>query len=364
MKKLLLLTLLTALLLTSCNDKPDNTPEPPVKDTPSVSITEDTPKETPSDTPDSPSTYEEFEYKVTAKDYDSVRSLSYEEMAKEFLSAICLGDREALAVYMQGETIDELMKLNAEVIIKNGRTVSKSYGDYPVDEYLLDVRMIISKSKSSLFPIGIRDYVLNLSTAGMYPVQYFGSPEGFDAFNGSEIPSKATSPALYNAYLLTNEIFRNYGIPSALPDVKASFDRIMHTAVHTRMAMNDDFIFTTTTDAFKEYVSLQFGCTDETLLQDFANELTKAPYATSDENGVYTVCCAHGYSSLTCDLTSVELKDGTHVFTYAVFADSAHTVKCREIKFIFEENKDSEIMTLAGVEARELNSLAPDVVSV
>lgn len=364
MKKLLLITLLTALLLSSCKDKPAKTPEPPVTDTPSESITEDIPEETPSDTPDIPSSYEEFEYKITAKDYESVHNLSYEEMAKEFLSAICLGDREALEIYMQGETVDELMKLDAEVIIKNGRVVSKSYGDYPVDEYLLDVRMIISKSKSSLLSIGIHDYVLNLSTAGMYPVQYFGSPEGFDAFNESEVPSNATSPALYNAYLLTKEIFRNYGIPSSLPDFKASFNSVMHTAVHTRMAMNEEFIFTTTLGEFKDFVSLQFGYTDEVLLQDFANELAKAPYAEADENGVYSVCCAHGYSSLMCDLTSVEMKDGKHVFTYAVFADSTHTLKCREVKFIFEENKDSDIMTLVEIGSRELNSLAPNFVSI
>ena len=79
MKKLLFITLLSALLLISCSEKPNETPELPQENTPSESITE----EFPDKTPEEPSRYEEFEYKVTARDYESVRSLSYEEMARD-----------------------------------------------------------------------------------------------------------------------------------------------------------------------------------------------------------------------------------------------------------------------------------------
>lgn len=366
MKKMLVLLLLS-LLLVSCAKDGTVTPNEPDPIEPPSDVTEVvTPDEIPTETPEE-TVYEEFEYAITARDYESIyNELSHEEMTKEFLSAICLKDIEVLQQYMFGHTVNELTKIKADVMIDGGKTVTEYFNGTPFDGLETKVKFIVSQSNSKIFPVGVYDYILFVRKTGAFGVEYFGPAERYSAFQNAVVPEEISSPVLYNTYKFIEEYYRNIPLTSfdeAL-DPNVSFDSIMHLAVHTRMALGEDYVFTTTLEQFKEYISLQFGYTDEVLLQRFANALSKAPYATADENGVYTVCCAHGHGSLANDLISIERKDGRYTFTYAIFSDSAHTVQCEERVFVFEENKDSDTMTLVDVQTTELNGLSSYVFSI
>ncbi len=364
MKRALLIVLM-AILLVSCQTKPSDITGKPLDDTPSVTVEPSEPDDVPEETPKAG--YTEFEYEISARDYDSIyENLSNEQMTREFLSAICLSDLEVLQLYMYGDTTEELMKIKADVMIDGGKIVTEYFDEIPFDGLETKVKFIVSQSESDIFPVGVYDYILYVRKTGAFGVEYFGPAERYAAYQKAYAPDENASPVLYNTYKFVEEFYRNIKLAMSdeALDPNVNFDAIMHTAVHTRMALGEDFVFTTTLEEFKEYISLQFGYTDEAVLQKFANALSKAAYATVDENGVYTVCCAHGYGTLSNYLTSIEMKDGQYIFTYAVFSDSSYTVQCREDVFTFEENKDSDTMTIVDVKSTKLNDLAEYVFSI
>lgn len=366
MKKLLLIILLSVLLV-SCQTKPSDITEQPPADDPNVTVDPVVPEEETELPDESQPQFTEFEYKITARDYESIyTNLSNEQMTREFLSAVCLKDLEVLQVYMLGDTTEELMKIKADVMIDGGKTVTEYFNGIPFEGLETKVKFIVSQSDSKHFPIGVYDYVLYVRKSGAFGIEYFGPEERYPAFQNAVVPVESTSPVLYNAYKFVEEFYRNIklALSKEALDPNVNFDAIMHTAVHTRMALGEDYIFTTTLEEFKEYVSLQFGYTDEAVLNRFATALSKAAYASVDENGVYTVCCAHGHGSLSYDLTSIEMVDGKYVFTYAVYSDTAHTVQCKEDIFTFEENKDSDMMTLVDIRSTVINDLEEYVFSI
>ena len=123
------------------------------------------------------------------------------------------------------------------------------------------------------------------------------------------------------------------------------------------MSLEKDFVFTTTLEEFKEYISQRFGYTDESTLKKFADTLSKKLYATLNADGTYTVSCGHGSASLMYDLTNIRRIDNLHVFSYTFYADSTRTIPVKEVQFTFAENKDSDVMTLRHIKEAKLNNL-------
>lgn len=381
MRKLLIVAL-TLLLLTSCNDKPFKEKDE-TADTTKISeaITEEIKVEEKKEQPFDG----EFECNITAKSWDEAYELSNKEKAMEFLSAICLKDRKVLEIYMSGDTVDELLKINADFTLVSEKEAVIYYNDqkktkvtidkddaeghekykdqHAFDCYIAEVIMTVSNSHSDIFPVGIYEYTLKTTHSGFLFVNYFGPTERFEIFEGSEIPDEGDS-ALYSNYKFIEEFFRfsNKRLEESL-DPNENFDGILHVAVHSLMSMNDDFVFTTTLEEFKEYISLRFGYTDEGTLDRFANALSKKSYMALNDDGSYTGCCAHGYSTLMNDLTSVTRMENLHNFTYTTYADSAHMVPVNEIRFTFEENKDSDVMTLRHIKSAKLNDLKQSILS-
>ena len=77
-------------------------------------------------TPNIPREKIEYNYSVTARDFDSIQALSHEERAKEFISALCLKDTEIVNQYIGGRinALDSVKKIQItkEGII-NGRII-------------------------------------------------------------------------------------------------------------------------------------------------------------------------------------------------------------------------------------------------
>lgn len=361
MKLKFLVLVLALLLLTACQ-KPVNAPTPSQPDEPPT-VTEPEAPEVP-EVPEIEGA-EEFEYAITARDWDDVKKMPLEKQAKEFLSALCLLDREVLEIYMVGDTVDELLKIKADAVISNPTDIVVFYDEHPYEAYSVDVTMSVRESESDLLPIGIYNYTLRLGEASSIPVEYFGPTERYEIFNGSEIPKKESEPVLYNTYVFIQNFYRNneekLGNEAINPETQ--FENVLHLAVHALMEMEDDYIFETTLSEFKEYMRLRFGYTDEAVLNRFANALSKKVYATDKGNGVYAVCCAHGYGSLMYDLMKLERNDTQYSFYFDIFADSAHTVKCAETVFTFEENKDSDVMTLIDIQYKTINDLSPVILT-
>ncbi len=322
----------------------------------------------------------EISSEITAKTWDEAHSLSHKDKANEFLTAIKLGYKEILELYMSGDdTIEELLKIKADFTVKSEKSFieyydkniktrldiieedaegHEKYEGFPhFDCYVAEVVMRVSESESEFFPVGEYDYTIKTSNSSFCLVEYFGPSDRYEIYEGSEVPDIADSALYKNHRFVENYLHDTTAYASEALDPIANFDSLLHITVHTLMAQNEDFIFTTTLDDFKEYISLRFGYTDEGTLDKFANTLLKKSYISKNDDGSYSGSCAHGYSSLMYDVTSIQSNGTLHTYLYTFYADSAHTVPVREMQFTFEENKDSDVMTLRNIKAAKLSNL-------
>lgn len=367
MKKIAFLLILAALLV-SCtkNDVPDVPSNPDDGIVQNDVIGEiDTNNTIPDDdeNDNADSHYRAMDYAVTAREWEDVNALPLEKKATEFLSALCLKDVDTLMCYIQGDSLSELLKADIDAKIGEGKEISVYYDGVETSfkAYVLEVRLDVANSKTELFPDGSYYYTLKISENSPF-VEYFGDRGRYEIFEGTNI--NATDEALYSAYTFAEQVFHESNLIAENGfDLDSNFDSIFHAAVHDLMAQNDDFVLKTTLDEFKQYIRLRFGYTDESVIDKFATKLAESSFITVDDAGNYSGSCAHGYSSIIKELSNVTAKDDTAVFTYTLFADTAHTIPCAEVEFMFVKNADSNVMTLGNFEYRALNSLEAAIVS-
>ncbi len=373
MKKIAFL-LIAAALLTSCakNDvskKPDdgavhdnivqNDVANPTDSTPEIDNTEITP----ADDTAADEQYQKLDYAITARDWDAVAALPLEVKATEFLSALCQKDEEVLNIYIEGDSIKELLKADIDAKIGEGMPIVVRYAnvDTAFIAYLQEVRLDVSNSKTELLPDASYYYTLRVSENRPF-VEYFGGRERYKVFENASISS--SDEELCSAITFIEQVFHEKNLIAENSfDVDANFNSIFHAAVHELMSQNEDFVLKTTLDEFKQYIRLRFGYTDESVIDKFASKLTESSFITIDDEGNYSGSCAHGYSSIIKELSSIDETDDTAVFTYTLFADSAHILPCAEVKFTFTKNTDSTVMTLTDFEYNAVNSLSMAIVS-
>ncbi len=363
MKKLFLVLTLTALLLGACTPKNEEPPvTPPDNDEIVQELPEDEtpiePEENPAEpTVDSETGYVDFEYKITTRDWVEAQSLTPEEIVREFLSALYLGDREALELYYQGDTLDELLKVKFSHLTYKGEKTEKYYGDRRFEGYLAFVSGEISESESEYFKEGPFFHNLLVVPASQFSVDYFGMRENYRNYCGEDVPKKEDDPELWESYTFIEELFR-FGQGKATMDffnVEENFDAIFHVVIHALMAVGEDHIFETTAEDFKTYVKERLGYTDEAVLERFADKLASVTYASCDENGVYKGCCAHGYSTLMrFPYTAQQNGENKQFFSYGIFADSAFTQQCAQVSFWLEKKDGAKTYTLTDIKYDEI----------
>lgn len=362
MKKLFICLLILTLCLVSCaDDKKTDSPDviPPAEDTatsPDVEVPQAKPDnaETPTDTP---SGFKNFEYKITTYDWIEMQDMTPEEQTREFLSALYLGDREALSLYLQGDTAEELLKVKFKSITYSGKEITKSYEALSGKEYPgfeSDVMFEISESDSPFFPVGSYCFKLLVMSSSNFAVEYFGKPEAYEDFSNYSRQSAAYSPeTLLESFYFVENLFSYYSLNSlgtAVTVTDDNFDSLFHVIVHELMESGENFIFTTTIEDFKKHVSERLGLTDEEMLDRFSDKLASVSYATCDENGVYTGSCAHGYNSIARIPYSIYENGNEQYITYGIFADSTYTVQCAQISFHFEKRDGADTFTLTKID--------------
>lgn len=374
MKKIAFL-LIAAALLASCakNDPPENPNDGAVHDNnivqndvanPSDSTPEiDNTVIIPTDDTAADEQYQKLDYAITARDWDAVMALPLEAKATEFLSALCQKDEEVLNIYIEGDSVKELLKADIDAKIGEGKPIVVRYADADTAfmAYLLDVRLDVSNSKTEFLPDASYYYTLRIAENRPF-VEYFGGRERYEIFDSASISSSDEELCSAQNFILQAFHERNLIAENGF-DVNTNFNSIFHAAVHELMAQNDDFVLKTTLDEFKQHIRLRFGYTDESIIDKFAAKLTESSFITVDAAGNYSGSCAHGYSSMMKELSSLSTTDDTAIFTYTLFADSAHMMPCAEVKFTFVKNADSAVMTLSDFEYRALNSLSTAIVS-
>ena len=369
----LILTLL--VLLISCTKELPDFEETVVKE---PIIREEIAEEIP-DEPVVEAPVKEISSEITAKTWDEAHSLSHKDKANEFLTAIKLGYKDILKLYMSGDdTIEELLKIKADFTVKSEKSFieyydkniktrldiieenaegHEKYEGFPhFDCYVAEVVMRVSESESEFFPVGEYDYTIKTSNSSFCLVEYFGPSDRYEIYEGSEIPDIADSALYKNHKFVENYLHDTTAYGSEALDPSINSDTILHVVIHTLME-ETDYILNITRSEFKEYLTLRFGYTDEEILDSFVTALSKKTYIKVNDDGSYVGACGHGYSSFMKDLTSIKRNGNLHTYSYTFYADSTHTIPTREMQFTFEENKDSDVMTLRNIKAAKLRNL-------
>ncbi len=348
MRKILLLLILSAFILSACTKTPldpsavtDNDEKTPQEN--NESVLEESNNETEDKLPIS-MTYEAFEYIITAKDHTSVLNLSPDEKAKEFLSILALGQTELIQNYFQCASTEEYAKAKFDFKIAKSNIESK------YDRY--EVKTAVTDSTTDNFQNGEYDYTLILIDDISSQVGYFGPTERVNAFLGENIPDGKENPALKKSQMFVEDLMKDFNVDltiEMLKDPDESFKKIYHTVIHSMLSG--------TFEEYKQYLYDRLGYTNEDILNAFENELKNDTLVSKDENGMFNVYCGHGYSKLIYDLSEIEREGGTNRLTYTFYADSAHMIPCVKKTFVFEENKYNDIMLLTDIETVLLSEL-------
>lgn len=349
MKKILsLLAIIVLLLFSACAKKPVEMPDIPDVDT---QISEQDKDKTPTDTP---LMYEEFEYKITTTDYETLYYMPREQVSKEFLSALALGRTDLLHLYMQYDSENIYGKAKFEF------RLAKSPDEIRYMGYHGKVRMTVSESETDVFPNGMYDYTLFIWESNGTPVAYFGPTERLSDFLDEKVPDLNTDSALYHSHKFVESLMHDFEADLSIESIKEPtniLNSLYHTIIHTFTANGKDYVGRATLEEFKGYIRDRFGYTDKETLDWFADKFVTDTRTVLGEDGVYSFDCSHGYSSHMYELTGVEKEGALNRLTYTFYADSAHMLPCITKTFVFEENGENDIMTLVDIENVTLNDL-------
>lgn len=334
MKKLLvlLLTLSLAISLFACKSEK---PEP-------VGLDEEPEIADGAVTPEEEKNYD-FDYKIASESQDDIYRLTAEEKAKEFLSALCLKNKEVLEFYFAGNSHDEFLKadINAEI-------TGITEGNIPGIDLEVQVLLSVENSTTPLFTNGESEYTLTIGDSGLGCVQYFGRSENKDyAYQGywgteygKPIPKEQLDAHnfanVYMSLISTSVNVAEMSLDELLGGNRV-FDSVFHAMIHyfpKGLDVKGEFNYSATTaDTFVGAVKTAFGYGDDILNEFRKAFVNKYP---ADENGISYVDCGHGANYIPKALTSFEEKDGKVTVTYSLYADSIHALEAAEVKFTFE----------------------------
>ncbi len=302
----------------------------------------------------------DFEYEIKSTTIDELFQLSPEEKAKEFLSAICLKNREIIDWYFWGNSYDEFLKADVDATI-----IGISNPDIPGVDAEVDVLLKVENSETEIFPNGESFFTLIIGESELGQVLYFGKSENKDYYYqgyagteyASEIPEefkKAQRLAeVYSSYISTDKNVSKMTLDELISGGNI-FNKIFHAMIHyfpKGMEVDGEFnYYATTSEAFLDCLKTTLGYGDD-VLKMFEDEFNyKYP---ADENGISYVECAHGNNYVAKALSDFKEVDGKIYLTYELFADSIFALKSQELTFVFEKLDDA--LSIVDVTSKKLN---------
>ncbi len=296
---------------------------------------------------------EKGEYKITATDFDSIMLLSQEQMAWEFLSALCIGNIKMINQYLGGGGHDEYKNVSMDAVIE---------GEYEIDDqytgYAVKVKLNVHESECDTFPVGEHDYLLtfhNCIEASW--VKYFGPVEDYikTKFEIEEFDKK-TQDAINFAQAFTD--FHLNLTESASKEIlfpEKFDDDFRHIVNHTigGYATRDEIV-EDCLGVLTKYLYLSFGYN----VHDHPEILIYFEYYSEiDDEIYYELSCVHGGAVYCGTLEKVEKTAAGCNITIALYTDYAYVEKAKEITFVFEKNDNSNIMRLTDVLCKMLSEV-------
>ena len=280
-------------------------------------------------TPNIPREKIEYNYSVTARDFDSIQALSHEERAKEFISALCLKDTEIVNQYIGG-------RINALDSVKMNAYIKSFEGEVGT------VVLTVEESDSPAFTVGEYEYVIEMdeifNTQCSY-VTFFGTADAYGEYlNGTNFPFNISDDTFINdGYRFSHYAIR-LGYISKLD--------VHHMIKHTHP---DSAVGTTTLENYSKYLSDRFGMDDINALE--SKELLKAI-----ENGETTIRidCAHGGTVIACLFEGFEQDGAKYSYTFTFYSDYAYISPTQKTTYTFEKHDSLDILTFTGMTVETL----------
>jgi len=271
----------------------------------------------------------EYNYSVTARDFDSIEALSHEERAKEFISALCLKDTEIVNQYIGGS-------INALDSVKMNAYVKSFEGEVGT------VVLTVEESDSPAFAVGEYEYVIEMdeiyNTQCSY-VTFFGTAEAYDEYlNGTNFPLR-----------ISDDTFINDGYRFSYDAIRLGYTNDLDIHHMIKHKHPDSAVGTTTLESYSKYLSDRFGMDDISTLE--SKEIIKAL-----ENGETNIRidCAHGGTVIACLFEGFEQDGAKYSYTFTFYSDYAYISPTQKTTYTFEKRDGLDILTFTGMTVETL----------
>ncbi len=292
----------------------------------------------------------EYNYEVTARTVNEIFGISPEKQAEEFISALCLGDKDVVEIYIGG-AIDRFETVKMDAYIKNAQ-VSEN------DEVVLyaNVGLNVYESESPAFPKGEHEYVLHiLESPYLNVVSFFGSADTL--MNNLSVPTSEISDneKVNDAFGFVRRNAIALGFIDEIPDIrKHNEESIFHLAQHTCLTLASYGYEFLEYDVFLKYLSDRFGIEDINSYPLIKKELN-ARKTNIEGKTYYNMSCGHGAMSTVHQFEKYEKEGNVYKISFIFYSDYASISPAKRVVYLFEEDEDCDILRFIGIETEKIS---------
>lgn len=275
------------------------------------------------------------DYSVTFRNVNDIFEASPKKQISEFISALCLGDKEVVDIYIGGsiENFDSI-KMDAYATLTDNYTTALVYLD-------------VQKSDSPAFPEGQYQYLLKLNESPyLSVVEFFGKAEKYALYNAPITAYYTSDPLLDDALRFTYQDLIRIGDYSENIENHA-FHIMRHSLPNAE-------------DGYSDYETIEKYFFDR-----FGIEVNKSYSIRRELDGIKTVIdgeekymagCAHGADASANIFEKIEQKGNKYSISFIFHSDFAYISESERRTFTFEKVEGSDILRFIKFESEKLSS--------
>ncbi len=275
------------------------------------------------------------DYSVTLRNVNDIFEASPKKQISEFISALCLGDKEIVDIYIGGsiENFDSI-KMDAYATLTDNYTTALVYLD-------------VQRSESPAFPEGQYQYLLKLNESPYLSViDFFGKMEKYALYNATISAYYTSDPLLDDALRFTYQDLIRLGDYSENIENHA-FHIMQHSLPNAEDGYSDY-------ETIEKYFFDRFGI-EVNKSYSIKRELDGKKTVIDGEEK-YMVGCAHGADASANIFEKIEQNGNKYSISFIFHSDFAYISESERRIFTFEKVEGSDILRFIKFESEKLSN--------